>query len=50
MVVGDYQVDTGEAAAFEPGEEGHPAPLRLTIAQLQTQDLPVAVLVDSHPY
>ena len=47
VVVGDDQIDAGQATAFEPGEEVHPRALTLAVADLQAQHLAVASFVDA---
>jgi hypothetical protein len=47
MVVRDDPIPPREPSAFKPGKEAHPAPLALTIPNLQAQDLAVALLAHS---
>src|SRR5258706_10761612 len=48
MRIRDEQIDAGQAAAFEPGEEGGPAGLRLAVAHLQSEDLAIAGRAHAH--
>src|SRR6202011_6340326 len=48
MIVGDDELDTGEAARPEPREEITPARPALAIGQLDRQDLTPAILINRH--
>jgi hypothetical protein len=48
MIVGDDELDAGEAAGFQPREEVAPARSALAIGELDRQDLAPAILVDRH--
>ena len=48
MIVADDELDAGETAGFQPREKVAPARSALAIGELHRQDLPSAILVDSH--